>query len=82
MVPTWKVVDLLMRLHAGKEFRLDVIVSPAEIEVEVHYGVCLHVPPVLLGDVLDHGVLGFCVSWRVPATLMTILCFFVENWFL
>ena len=76
MVPTWKVVDLLMRLHAGKEFRLDVIVSPAEIEVEIGEGVGLKEPFILFGDVLDHGVLGVCMGEVLPLTLMTNLFFF------
>ncbi len=76
------MVDLLVSLHAGEEFGLDVVVGPAQVEVQVHHRVRLHVPPVLLSDMFDDSVLGFWVGESVPATLMTILCFLVENWFL
>jgi len=52
------VVDLLVSLHAREEFRLDVVVGPAEVEVEALDGVRLHVPLVLLGHMLHHCVLG------------------------
>lgn len=76
------MVDLLVGLHACKEFWLDVVVSPADVKIEIENRVGLHDPLVLLGYVLDRGILGFCMRRGVPATLMMILCFLPAIWFL
>lgn len=77
---TWEVIDFLMGLHAGKEIGLDVIVGPAEVEVQIGEGVGLQEPFILLGDVLDHRVLRVCMGDAVPLTLMTSLFFFDAQW--
>lgn len=73
------MVDLLMGLHAGEEVGLDVVVSPAEVEVEIGEGVGLQEPLVLLGHVLDHCVLGVWMREAVPATLMMSLLFLLAH---
>jgi hypothetical protein len=69
------VVDLLVGLHACEEVGLDVVVGPAEVEVEVGEGVGLQEAFVLLGDVLDDCVLRVWMGIAVPLTLTTSLCF-------
>lgn len=76
------MVDLLVRLHSGKELGFDVIVGPADIEVEVGDRVGLQPPFIFFGNVLYHCVLCFCMLRDVPLTLMTTLCFLVLIWFL
>lgn len=68
-----------MRLHAGEEVGLDVVVGPAEIEVEIGEGVGLQEPLVLLGDVFHDGVLSVCIGRRIPLTLMTSLFFLLAH---
>jgi len=53
------MVDFLMRLHAGKELSLDVVIRPADIKIEVEDWLGLHEPLVFFGDVLDDGILCF-----------------------
>ncbi len=53
------MVDFLVGLHAGEEFWLDVVVGPADVEVEGGGGVSLHVPLMLFGDMFDDGILSF-----------------------
>lgn len=74
-----EVVDLLVGLHACEEVGPDVVVGPAEVEGEVGERVGLQEPPVLLGDVLDHRVLGVCMQAGVPLTLITSLCFLLAH---
>lgn len=76
------MVNFLVGLHAGKEFRLDMIVGPAEVEGQPLGRVGLHVPLVLLGDVFHDGILGLCMGRELPLTLTTILCFLVLDWLL
>jgi hypothetical protein len=76
---TWEVVDLLVRLHACEEVRLDVVVCPADVEVEVGERVGLQEPFVLAGDVFDDCVLGICIGGGLPLTLMTSLCFLLAH---
>lgn len=68
-----------MGLHAGKEFRFDVVVSPADVEVEGGWRVGLHPPLVLFGDVFDYGILSFYMREGLPLTLIIILCFLELN---
>lgn len=82
IIVTWEVVNFLVGLHAGKEFRLDMIVGPAEVEGQPLGRVGLHVPLVLLGDVFHDGILGLCMGRELPLTLTTILCFLVLDWLL
>lgn len=74
-----EVVDLLVGLHAGEEVGLDVVVGPADVEVEVGEGIGLQEPAILLGDVLDHRVLSVCMQAGVPLTLITNLCFLLAH---
>lgn len=76
------MVDLLVRLHACEQFRLDVVVGPAEVEVEVGDRLGLQVPLVFAGDVFNDGVLGVCMGGGVPLTLMTSLFLLLANWLL
>ena len=43
------MIDFLMRLHSGEDFLSDVIVSPAEIEVELAGGFCDDIPLEFFG---------------------------------
>lgn len=69
------MVDFLVGLHAGEEIRLDVVISPADVEVEIGEGVSLKEPFILLGHVLHHCVLSICVTEELPLTLMISLFF-------
>lgn len=53
------MVDFLMGLHASEEFRLDMVIGPADVEVKGSGRVGLHVPLVLFGNMLDDGILSF-----------------------
>ena len=76
------MIDFLVLLHASEELGFDVVVGPADVEVEVLDGVSLHHPFVLLSDVLHHSVLRLCFRAFLPLTLMIILCFLELNWLL
>lgn len=76
---SWEVVDFLVGLHAGEEIGLDVVVSPADVEVEVGEGIGLQKPLVLFGDVLDDGVLRVLMGKGVPLTLITSLFFLLAH---
>jgi hypothetical protein len=52
------MINFLMWLHASKEIWLDMIVSPAQIEVEVGEWFCLQIPFMFTSNVFDHCVLG------------------------
>lgn len=51
------MVYLLVRLHAGKEVRLNVVIGPADVKVKVCEWVSLEKPFILPGDVFDDSVL-------------------------
>ena len=76
---TWVVIDFLVRLHACEEVSFDVIICPAEIEVEVEDGVSLHPPFMFFCDMFDDCILSFFITECVQLTLMIILCFFEVN---
>lgn len=82
IIVTWEMVNFLVGLHACEEFRLNMIVGPAEVEGQPLGRVGLHVPLVLLGDVFDDCILGLCMGRELPLTLTTILCFLVLDWLL
>jgi hypothetical protein len=54
---TWKVIDLLVRLHPREQVRLDVVVSPAKIEVQIGERLGLQIPFILESDVLHDSIL-------------------------
>lgn len=72
---TWKVIDLLVRLHPREQVRLDMIVSPAEIEVEIGKRFSLQIPFILESNVLDDSILRVCMEDKLPLTLTMILFF-------
>jgi hypothetical protein len=74
---TWEVIDLLVGLHSGEELGLDMVVSPTDVKVEAGDGVGLQPPLIFFGDMLHHGILGFCMLEGVPLTLMMTLFFLV-----
>ena len=76
------MIDFLVGLHPGKEFRLDVVVGPADIKIKIGDGLGLHKPFIFFSDVLDNGILCFCMEGYVPLTLIAILFFLLLNWFL
>ena len=65
-VITWKMIDFLVRLHAGKHILFDMIISPTQIKIKVTNWFCEHVPLVFLGHVFHNSIL--CVYIRVNDT--------------
>lgn len=53
------MIDLLMRLHTGKELLLDMAIDPGQVEIKIRDGFDYEVPFHLLSDMLDHRVLSF-----------------------
>ena len=76
------MIDFLMRLHPGKEIRLDMVICPAEIKIKISDRLCLHKPFIFLGNMLDNSILSFYIDVDVQLTLITILFFLLANWFL
>lgn len=72
---TWEVIDFLVGLHAGKEIGLDMVISPADIEVEIGEWVSLKKPFILFGHMLNHCVLCICITSKIPLTFITTLFF-------
>ena len=76
------MIDFLMRLHPGKEIRLDMVIGPTEIKIEISDRLGLHKPFIFLGNMLDNSILSFYIDVDVQLTLITILFFLLANWFL
>lgn len=79
---TWKMIDLLMRLHSSEQLRFDMVVSPANVEVEASDRICLQPPLIFFGNMFHHSILCLYMLEGVPLTLMISLFFLVLIWFL
>jgi hypothetical protein len=68
-----------MWLHASKQVWLNMIVGPANIEVQVSKRLRKQKPFILKSDMLDNSILRVYVSNKLPLTLTVILFFLLAN---
>ena len=76
------MIDFLMRLHACKQFRFDMTISPTQIKVKIKDRLSLQQVFIFFSHMLNNSILRFYISQEVHATLTTILCFLFVSWLL
>ena len=67
------MINFLPLAHLVEDVLLDVVISPAKIEIHARDRISNKRPLEFLGNLPHNSVLSFFISQKLQATLMTIL---------
>lgn len=64
------MIDALILIHLIENFLLNMIISPAKIEIHIEYGIINLHPLKFLSYELDNGVLSVFLNNQIPEILI------------